>query len=239
MVAKKLWIGIGVGVAVAALGAGVAVVAVVATSAAADDGISLTSKVDCSATDRTTSTVTWTLENSRETPAAIDGLAGPGSLDLLTSPIGQEIPAAKAGKPGTTTFTQSVTGTASAAIAITTSWSGSDAQQTTRATATGVDCRPSVAVGTLTATQPSCTSSDPGHDGTLLITGGSPDVRYAVSAGGGTPVVVDPGTPYTVIVETNSVTAVVTPSTDDGQKLGGYHPRDWTVTFTAVDPHCS
>ncbi|MCI0156873.1 hypothetical protein KNO15_09215 [Leifsonia shinshuensis] len=238
MVAKKLWIGIGIGVAVIALGAGVAVVATGA-SGSADNGISLTAAVDCSATDRTTSTVTWTLENSRETPAAIDGLTGPGSLDLLTSPIGTEIPAAKAGKPGTTTFTQSVDGTASTMIAITTSRGGNDAQQTTRATATGVDCRPSVAVGTLTATQPSCTSSDPGHDGTLLITGGSADVRYTVRAGDGTPVMVDPGTPYTVILETKSVTAVVTPSTDDDQKLGGYRPRDWTVTFNAVDPHCS
>ncbi len=238
MVGKKLWIGIGIGVVVVALGAGVTVVA---TGAAgnADDGITLTAKADCSATDRTTSTVTWTLENSGDTPAAIDGLDGPGSLNLLTSPIGKEIPAAKAGKPGTTTFTQSVDGTASTTLTITTSRGGSDAQQTTRATATGVDCRPSVAVGTLTATQPSCTSSDPGHDGTLLITGGSPEVRYTVSVGGKTPIVVDPGTPYTVILETTSVTAVVTPTTDDDQKLGGYHPHDWTVTFAAVDPHCS
>lgn len=237
MISKKLWIGVGAGAVVVAIAA-TAVIA--ATLGSGSTPIALAADVACSEDHGASSTVTWTLQNASDRPLRVLGFEATDPGAVLTSPIDDRVPAAEDGRPGSLTFTQTIAGTKSTAMAVTAAGAG-DTDEITTATVSveGIDCRAPVDVGTLTVTQPSCDAADPGLDGTLLVEGADPAVRFAVSADDGTPVRVEPGSPYTVILEKDPVTVVVTPETDDDVKLDGYDPEDWTVTLGPVPDECS
>ncbi|MDP3952091.1 hypothetical protein [Microbacterium sp.] len=241
MVSKKLWIAAGAAVVAVALGVVTAYVIVPRVAAAAAGPIELTASVDCSPDDRITSTVTWTLENHRDHPATVAQIDGPGEGSLTSKVYNEVVPAAQNGLPGTLTFTQITTGTATTALSVSTAWDD-DAPETStpEVTVEGVDCRTPVPVGELTVTQPDCDAADPGLDGTLLIEGADAEIGFEVEVTGGEATeVLYPDEPFTVLVDAEPVTVVVTPLAHDDVRLEGYTPSDWVVTFAPVTDECS
>ncbi|RFA17212.1 hypothetical protein B7R21_00250 [Subtercola boreus] len=240
MVDKRVWFAVGAGIVLVVAGVATAAALSTATADPAVGSMALTGSAACESTDTTTSTITWTLENRSSHPATLLGFDGTEPVGISQSPSGTEIPAAGPGGPGTVTFTQVLAGTGTAGLTATVGWEFDESRSTTsEVTVQGKDCRVPVSVGELTATQPDCAADDPGLDGTLLVEGAGDGVRFEVSADGGTPVVMYPGERYNVILEKEPVTAVVTPIVDDDQRLDGFDPGDWTVTFALPADSCS
>jgi hypothetical protein len=241
MVSKKFWIAAGAAVVAVALAVVAAYVVVPRVAAAAAGPIVLTASAACSGSDSTTSTVTWTISNHRDQPATIVDVDGPGAMELTSATDSELVPAAQNGLPGTFTFTQVVGGSASTALSVFARWEDDRSEATTpEVTVEGADCRVAVPVGELTVTQPDCDADDPGRDGTLLVEGADPEVSFTVAlTDGSAPVVLYLGEPFTVLVDDEPVSAVVTPSVQDGWSLEGYAASDWQVTFAPVIDECS